>query len=565
MEGIRFAPAGDRALVIEFGDRIDEKINERVQQAAIWIRRKKDAAITEVVPSFCSVLVHYDPVLRRYGSLCRWLEELLKEMPKQCAEGKRILKVPVCYGARFGADLGDMEKLLGMDRDEIIAIHSRPDYRIYMLGFLPGFVYLGGLDERIACPRLPSPRVKIAPGAVGIGGSQTGIYPMASPGGWRLIGQTPINMYDPQRKEPILVRAGDYIRFVPVGLEEWYDIKREVTLGKYRPEIVEEGQEERKAAERERIEIRREDTNADSSCAASMRLIITDGGALTTVQDRGRFGSQETGITQSGAMDQEAYRLANRLVENDGDEAVLEMTVTGASFRIEGKGLIAVTGADMNPQLNGRPMAMNQAAAVKTGDVFESGFAVNGCRSYLAVSGGIGVPKVLGSCSTNIRCGMGGLQGRAVRAGDVLECAQRAIVIGEKRLGVPWEPYKTEITLRFVPGPQADRFSEETMRAFQSAVYRLDEKSDRMGCRLDGPPLQAVNGVDIISDGIVFGSIQVPANGKPIVLMADHQTTGGYAKIGTVIQKDLWKLAQLIPGGKVHFQAIPVEEAQKIG
>lgn len=547
MEGIRFAPAGDRALVMSFGDRIDEGINERVQQMAEAIRSRRDPAVIEAVPTFCTVLVHYDPALRRYASMRGMLGEIYEGLDAKTVRNRRIFKVPVCYGARFGPDLCEMEKLLHMDRDEIIAIHSGPDYKIYMLGFLPGFVYLGGMDERIACPRLATPRVRIAPGAVGIGGSQTGIYPMASPGGWRLIGQTPINMYDPYAKNPIPVRAGDYIRFVPIGLEEWYDIRRAVSLGAYRVQIEEE-KGRKKAADGSEI---------------SMRLIVQRGGVLTTVQDRGRFGSQELGITQSGAMDQEAYSLANRLVENDGTEAALEMTAIGASFIIEGKGLIAMTGADMSPTLNGEPMPLNQAIAVSSGDVLETGPAVNGCRSYLAVSGGISVPEVLGSRSTCITYGMGGFEGRALRAGDVVECMESAIIIGEKRLGVSPITYSKEVTVRFIPGLQTDYFSKEALKVFEQAVYTVNEKSDRMGYRLDGPQLKTKDKADMISDGVVFGSIQVPADGKPIVLMADHQTTGGYAKIGTVVSSDLWKLAQLMPGGRLRFKAVTVEEAQK--
>lgn len=562
---VRFLPAGDRGLVVEFGDTIDEAVNSRVQAAARMIRQKKDPAVIEAVPTFRSLLIHYDPAYRKYRSMCAWIAGLLEEMPEKEQGVRRILKVPVCYGARFGTDLHDMEKEVHLDMDEIIAIHSKPDYKIYMLGFLPGFAYLGGLDERIACPRLPVPRVRIASGSVGIGGSQTGIYPMASPGGWRLIGQTPINMYDPARRDPILVKAGDYIRFIPIGLEEWYDIKRAVTLGSYEPEIVTEGEEPEE--KQGRPVITAFGSWAGKKPAAeehAMYLTITGPGALTTVQDQGRFQSRELGITQSGAMDQAAYRLANRLVENDGTEAALEMTVSGAGFTVKGKGLIAMTGADMKPVLNGKPMPMNQAVPVKTGDVFESGFAVSGCRSYLAVSGGIDVPVVLGSRSTNLKCGLGGYEGRALRTGDVLECAEHPIVIGNVRSNTPWKPYETSVTLRFVPGPQEDMFSGEAMRAFQEASYRVDEKSDRMGYRLEGPSIPSISGTDVISDGIVFGSIQVPPNGKPIVLMADHQTTGGYAKIGTVISRDLPRLAQLMPGGTVRFRKISVEEAQEL-
>ncbi len=562
MEEVRFWPVGDRALAVEFGREVDEKINSRVHMLAAAIKRLHDPAVIETVPAFASLLVHYDPAFRKYGPMCTWIRAVLGQMTEKEECAKRIVKIPVCYGARFGADLHEMEKLLHLDMDEIIAIHSAPDYKVYMLGFLPGFPYLGGLDKRLVCPRLKTPRIRIPEGSVGIGGSQTGIYPVVSPGGWRLIGQTPLTMYDPFKKEPTLLKAGDYVRFVPVSLDEWYEIKRAVNRGEYEPEVI----------GTECILSDRTDCTAENIMVVEtlplkmehrMKLTVQNPGALTTVQDGGRFGKQELGITQGGVMDQKAYRLANRLVENDGHEAVLEMTLSGASFNIEGKGLIALTGADMCPLLNGKSMPMNQAVAVKDGDVLEMSAAVNGCRGYLAVSGGFDVPLVQGSRSTDLKGKTGGLEGRALQRGDVLCSMESAIVIGEARLRASQKSYHEDAVLRFIPGPQADLFSREAMQAFLQSIYTVGINSDRMGCRLEGPAIISINGTDIVSDGIAAGSIQVPADGKPIVLMADHQTTGGYAKIGTVISADLSKLAQMLPGGKVRFQAVTVEQVQR--
>ena len=185
-------------------------------------------------------MIYYDPLKISYEELEKRVRILGSTETLKNHKKKRILKIPCCYGARFGPDLRDMEKHTGLDRDEIIAIHSSVDYRIYMMGFLPGFVYLGGLDSRIEMPRLSTPRVKIPAGAVGIGGNQTGVYPVASPGGWRLIGGTPVEFYDAGRQEPILCRAGEYIRFVPVSLDDYYDIRRMIVKGEYTIDILEE-------------------------------------------------------------------------------------------------------------------------------------------------------------------------------------------------------------------------------------------------------------------------------------------------------------------------------------
>ncbi len=238
MEQVKYYPVGDRAMLVEFGRVIDEGTNNEVQGLSRTLVKQQIHGVTELQPTIRSLMIYYDPELITYSRLRQETERCRQCVQTGQQEEKKILMVPCCYGARFGCDLKDMEEYTGLDRDEIIAIHSGIDYKIYMLGFLPGFVYLGGLDSRIHMPRLDSPRLKIAPGAVGIGGSQTGIYPMESPGGWRLIGGTPIDLYDPYRDPATLCEAGMYIRFVPITVDEFYDIRREVVEGRYQPEIL---------------------------------------------------------------------------------------------------------------------------------------------------------------------------------------------------------------------------------------------------------------------------------------------------------------------------------------
>ena len=218
MEQVRYYPAGDTALVAEFGQQIDEQINDRVHAMAHWIRIRKIRGITEVIPTFRSLLICYDPCKITYGRLVRKLQKWDGTDFSSAVSEKVIHRIHVCYD---GPDLPDMEQLTGLTQEEIIAIHSGTDYKIHMMGFLPGFVYLGGLDPRICVPRLDTPRTKIEAGSVGIGGSQTGVYPVASPGGWRILGFTPVRFYDPDRTEPMLCKAGEYIRFVPISREEY--------------------------------------------------------------------------------------------------------------------------------------------------------------------------------------------------------------------------------------------------------------------------------------------------------------------------------------------------------
>ncbi len=243
MGEMRFMSAGDRAMVVEFGNEISERINNQVHGLEAKLTKSRIPGIVELVPAFRSLMIYYDPCKISFQELEKSIRGFGSILEYSKNQKKRILKIPCCYGARFGPDLKDMEEYTGLDRDEIIRIHSSVDYKIYMMGFLPGFVYLGGLDRRIEMPRLKTPRVRILPGAVGIGGSQTGVYPVASPGGWRLMGGTPVNFYDPDREEPILCKAGEYIRFVPITIDDYYHIRRMIVKGTYQVEIVEEGEE----------------------------------------------------------------------------------------------------------------------------------------------------------------------------------------------------------------------------------------------------------------------------------------------------------------------------------
>ena len=224
---VRFLPAGDSALVAEFGREVDEAVNQRVHDMAHWLEMRRIPGVTEVLPTFRSLMVFYDPAVLSYDVLVRKLRQYRLATATGMAAEKTVLQVPCCYD---GPDLDGMTALIGLSREEIIAIHSGVDYKIYMMGFLPGFVYLGGLDKRICVPRLETPRTRIEPGSVGIGGSQTGVYPVASPGGWRILGRTYLKFYDPNRAEPILCRAGQYIRFVPISREAYEEGARKEGL-----------------------------------------------------------------------------------------------------------------------------------------------------------------------------------------------------------------------------------------------------------------------------------------------------------------------------------------------
>ena len=242
MSEIRILTAGDSSLLIEFGKEISPDINKRISATVQLMKEQHIEGVVDVIPAFASLLINYDPRVITYAALVKRMKHLLKVDAKVEKEVKRIFEIPVCYGGEFGPDLANIAKHAGLSEQEVIDIHSSRDYLIYMLGFLPGFCYLGGLDERIFTPRLVNPRIRIEAGSVGIGGSQTGIYPLESPGGWQLMGKTPVKTYDPDRETPILVEAGDYIRFIPVDRAEYDRIKELADRNEYQVNIIEGGE-----------------------------------------------------------------------------------------------------------------------------------------------------------------------------------------------------------------------------------------------------------------------------------------------------------------------------------
>ncbi|WP_456422749.1 5-oxoprolinase subunit PxpB [Thermococcus sp.] len=221
---MKFKPLGDSALLISFGEVIDEELNEKIHSLARAIEKANFEWLVEVVPAYSSLAVLYDPALIDFESVKRAVEGV--EASAESFEGE-LVEIPVVYGGKHGPDLEFVAEYNGLTPDEVIEIHSRPIYRVYFLGFLPGFAYLGGMDERIATPRLEKPRLKVPAGSVGIAGKQTGIYPLESPGGWRLIGRTPLRLFNPEKEPPTLLKPGDRVKFVPIDEEEFLKLYRE--------------------------------------------------------------------------------------------------------------------------------------------------------------------------------------------------------------------------------------------------------------------------------------------------------------------------------------------------
>lgn len=559
-------------MVVEFGDEISPEVSAKVRAMQHGIKESRLAGVLECIPTYRSLLVVYDPLKIGFNELSERLRNIESRLAVMDLPAPLVTELPTAYGGEYGPDLDFVAAHTGLSPEEVVRMHSSVDYLIYMIGFTAGYPYLGGLPESLVTPRRKTPRQQVPAGSVGIAGPQTGVYPVESPGGWQLIGRTPVRLYDPTRNPPVLLRAGDYVRFVPISPAEFESIAREVNDGTYVPRVTPRGghrEQSRSAPTGFFLGSSTSGVQEDAEKPQADALEVLDGGFFTTVQDLGRYGYQQFGIPPSGAMDSFSMTVGNMLVGNPPDAAGLEITYTGPRLRALRSILIAVTGADFAPRINGHPVNQWESLQLNEGDILEFGLPSAGARCYIAVLGGISVKKVMGSRSTYVRGNVGGLEGRRIAAGDripaFLPASEARIRVGPGRFVPPHlRPVCTAgLMVRAVPGPQDDYFTKRSLETFFGETYSVTEQADRMGLRLKGPQLEHREKTDIISDGMLAGAVQVPGDGQPIVMLADRQTTGGYPKIATVIGPDLHLLGQARPGDTVRFTRVTVEEARE--
>ncbi|MBL9213104.1 MAG: 5-oxoprolinase subunit PxpB [Opitutaceae bacterium] len=523
-------PLGDSAAVIVLGEAVDARLAARVRAAAEEIGRHPPAGTVDIVPAFASVAVFFDPVQAPpFDVLAQELEARVARADgvRRSAPVRRV-EIPVCYGGDFGPDLAAVAAHTGISAEAVTAQHAGGEYLVHAIGFSPGFPYLGGLPAALATPRRATPRPRVPAGSVGIGGSQTGIYSLATPGGWNLIGRTPRVLFDPARPEPALLRTGDCVVFRPIRADEFAPLATAETP-RVRGAVPPVG-------------------------PAGLRVVRA--GMYTTIQDAGRCGHRALGVPLSGAADPLARRVVNALVGNPEDAAGLEFTLVGPELRFERDAVIAVGGAEFEAVPRWRPVE------VRAGTTLRLGAARSGCRGYLAIAGGIDVPAALGSRSTYERGGLGGVAGRALVDGDALP-----VPVVHRRVQGRWRiderilpDYSSAPVVRVLAGLHGGEFDG----GWLARSYRVSAHSDRMGVRLQGEPLVRRTGGELTSLPVAPGTIQVPPDGQPIVLLADAQTIGGYPQVAHVATVDLPLLAQLRPGDTVRFELIPLAEARAL-
>ncbi len=538
-------PLGETALLVQLGDAADDAAARRVRALVEALAAARLPGVSDLVAAHTTITVHCtEPSVR--PAIERWIERWTDEharsndvnaMGEANGAPARELVVPVSYGGRFGEDLAAVADHCGLTPSAVIEAHAAARYVVRAIGFTPGFPYLAGLPPQLAVPRRRTPRLAVAAGSVAIGGAQTGIYSIESPGGWHVIGRTHLALFDPIRTPATLLSLGDGVRFEPIAATTF---RRRLRTLPPTP---------RAAARPRRV--------------SEALFEVVEAGPQTTLQDLGRPGLQAQGITPGGALDTQALRLANRLVGNADATLGLEFGLVGPQLRARRALRLALTGASVAKVPGGRPFE------VEAGTLLDLRLVTRGARGYLAVAGGFDVPPVLGGRGTDLRARFGGLDGRALQAGDRLFGPRGAPRLAASPLPAPnWFVDAAHLCgrdlhapIRLLRGPQADWFAVETWNTLLARAFLVTTHSDRMGVRLAGPLLPLAQPRELLSEGVVAGTVQVPPDGQPIVLLADRQTIGGYPKLATVVAADLGRLAQRRPGDAVRFEVVHLATA----
>ena len=508
---------------------------------AAAIKRAALPGVVDVIPGAATVLVLTGRGAADFAKLAATIAALPVLEPETSAAA--VIEIPVRYD---GADLADVAELTGLSVAEVIAAHTGGLYTVGWLGFSPGFGYLRGLDRRLAgVPRLATPRLAVPAGSVAIAAGLAAIYPRASPGGWRLLGHTTVRMWDQDREPAALLAPGRHVRFVAVSQR-----------GTSYP-----GPSAAPTSARARGAV-------SPAADDGPHLEVVKPGPLATVQDLGRRGHGAMGVPPSGAADPVSLIAANRLVGNPDGSAGVELTLGRAVFRCHGDLIVAVTGAPATVTVatdtGARPAPASFAARIEAaaGSVISVGAPSTGLRCYVAVAGGVAVPAVLGSRSADLLSGLGG---GPLRPGTKLPISSGSAVAGPcaSAVDAPVTGTRTGIVergrvaeLRVIGGPRLDWFEADALGRLCSGVYAVTPASNRTGLRLDGEQVRRSSDAELPSEGLVTGALQVPADGLPILLLADHPTVGGYPVIAVVVSADLALAAQLRPGDRLRFTAI---------
>ncbi len=520
---MRFLPASLTTILVELAD-LDQTLALFASLEANPIK-----GIEETVPAARTLMIRFTPADISAEELA--CEIATRDLSAKIVPSDKLVEIPVRYD---GEDLADVAELTGLSVEEVIRRHTESEFTVAFCGFAPGFGYLVGGDPALHVPRRQSPRTRIPAGSVALAGAFSGVYPQNSPGGWQILGTTPLKMWDIGRDPGAILQPGYRVRF--------FDMAKS---GK-----------EVEAAETPLVGV---DVRSTSNSA---RFEVLSAPIPAIFQDLGRFGQTGQGVSASGALDRSSFNAANRIVGNPVNTACLELTLGGFSFKSTTRAVIGVAGAPCVITVEGASCSFETGTytpiSLEPGDVVKFGNPAKGMRSYLAVRGGFDVAPVLGSAATDTLAVVGP---EAIVAGSVLEL--RNDKSGLSSVSIHELPAfdlpssGDTVTLDIVYGPRTDWFTQKGVETLTSQLWQVTPQSSRVGIRLAGDePLERRDSAELPSEGTATGAIQIPHSGQPVLFLADHPLTGGYPVVGAVAEYHLDLAGQIPINAKIQFRPL---------
>lgn len=529
---MRFLPVTLNSLLVELAD-LDATL-----ALLASLQLTPLAGVEELVPAARTILVRFRPSATSAVALVQQIAQ--RDLSQRAERSSTLVEIPVHYN---GEDLAEVAQILGITADEVVQRHTGSEYTVAFTGFAPGFAYLSGGHPSLNVPRRSTPRTRLPAGSVGLAGTFSGVYPQASPGGWQIIGTTPVAMWDITRAQPALLQPGYRVRFVDIATKNIAACADAESAG---------GQKDLKPSGRTQHHL----------TTGHTALQVRATGLLTVFQDLGRHGQAGQGVSASGAMDQAALKAANRLVGNTSDTAALETVGGGLQLRSVGDNVVSVTGADAVLTLttaDGQRWSAPryEPVALADGDTLAVGQPTAGARCYVAVRGGFAEAPVMGSCATDTLAHVGPAP---VALGDwlaVRPAPATSVVSAPELPPVDLPTLEQEVVLDVVMGPRTDWFTPEAIARFAAQRWQVTPQSNRVGLRLAGevPLDRAITG-ELPSEGTALGALQVPPSGQPVLFLADHPLTGGYPVIGCVAPYHLDRAGQIPVGAWLRFNPI---------
>lgn len=530
---MRLLPVDQSAILLELAGL------EEVLALHASLQREPVAGVKEILPAARTIMLRFDPARLRVATLAEALAR--RDLSSDPRRNGPCVEIPLRYD---GEDLAEVAELTGLPVSEVLRRHEQSEFSVAFCGFAPGFAYLTGGDPALHVPRRQTPRTRVPAGSVGLAGPYCGIYPQASPGGWQIIGTTPSAMWDATRDPPARLVPGSRVRFrnmaTSVVLDAWpakETLPAEPSIGQ------------------------------DPGVEEHIKVIATALPAL--VQDLGRTGHAALGVTASGALDRRALQLANEIVGNPPGVPALEITFGNFACECSNEMSIALSGAPAPITVQRSSGEIFAAAAehsitLYAGDRVKLGYPLRGVRSYLAVRGGFKVPLVLGSASRDTLAELGPepiVKGSIVATGRTAAATATAT----RRDDTPAASLPAggeTVVLDILPGPRGDWFTEASLALLLEQAWQVTPQSSRVGMRLRGEKsLDRRVFTELPSEGLTRGAIQVPHDGQPVLLLADHPVTGGYPVVAVVAEYHLDLAGQLPPGAKIRFRRRPATTA----